>query len=107
MAGEVRMPWLLRQLSAKEFRNWMLFEQIEPYGGLRGDLQVASVVQMIANVNRGKDQEPYKLKDFLLRFGEEPIPEKPKGLSPEQQDAVLRALFVAYSANAIEDEKSN
>lgn len=53
-------------MTAKKFRDWEIFFELEPFGDIRDDYRTASIVQMIYNV-RAKTQRP--LKDFVLNFG--------------------------------------
>lgn len=74
--------------------------ELEPFTvdpELRADYRIASIVQVIANVNRGKGQRPYTLQDFLLKFNEPPQRHRQ---TPEEQEAILRAIAIAYSAPA-------
>ena len=49
----------------------MAYSHLEPFGEERADLRSALVAVTVANAFRGR-KEPYKLRDFLLTFGEEP-----------------------------------
>lgn len=80
-------------MTARQFIEWQVFYALDPFGELRADYRAASIVQMIANVNRGKGA-PYKLKDFLLKFGEsEPAKARPW----REQKAMMGQIFAAYS----------
>lgn len=83
--GKGNVNALARSLTAKQFIDWEFFEQLEPFGDLRADYHAAQIATMIANVNRGKDQKPYKIEDFLIKF------EEKKKQSPKEQ------LAIAYS----------
>lgn len=85
---------MLRSLTAKQFRNWELYDEMEPFGEKRADYRTASIVQVIANVNRGTQTPAYKLEDFVLPFGDEPST-KPKQSWQEQ----LKLLTVFSSAH--------
>jgi hypothetical protein len=87
---------MLRSLTAKQFREWELFAEIEPFtvfSELRADYRAASIVQMIANVNRGKKQRGYPLKEFLLQFNE---PERATRQTWQQQKAIALAICASY-----------
>lgn len=60
-----------QEVSSREFAEWLAYHRIEPWGPVRGDLRAAMVAKTVADVHRGKDQEPYPISDFLLRFGAE------------------------------------
>jgi hypothetical protein len=85
---------ILRGLTAKEFRGWEHYHELDPFTEVRDDYRTASIVQMIANVNRGLKQKPYKLSDFLLNFEE--APEK-KPQTPKQQFAMLKILAAMHA----------
>lgn len=46
----------------------MLYEQIEPFGDRRGDLQAGIITSTIANVNRGQNQPSYSVSDFMPKW---------------------------------------
>ena len=64
-------------MSAEDFYECMLYDQMEPFGGPRGDLQAGVIASVIANVNRDpkKKTKPWSPVDFML-FTEKPGPEK-------------------------------
>ncbi len=47
-------------MSSREFTEWMAFFQLQPYGEWRADFRTASLMALIANVNR----DPNKSKEF-------------------------------------------
>lgn len=63
---------LLSQMSWEQFRGWLAYSQIEPFGEERGDLRAGIVASVIANVNRDpKKGKAFQAKDFMPRFGED------------------------------------
>ncbi len=62
---------LLGRISSRELAEWMAFEQLEPFGRRAEYVGHALVASTIANVNRGKDQKPYEIEDFLPQYAEE------------------------------------
>lgn len=46
----------------------MVFAQLEPFGERRADLRAAIVATTVANANRGKNQRPFKVEDFMPRL---------------------------------------
>jgi hypothetical protein len=70
-------------MSVDEFEGWIGFDQIDPIGAFRADLNAATIAQTIANCNRGKNQRPYKRTDFM------PFYEAPKATNEEIGDAFL------------------
>lgn len=62
-------PHALRRLSAKEFQQWMWYEEVEPFGQLREDFRAAQIVAMIHNTAVDKDHQK-ATNEFLLKFAE-------------------------------------
>jgi hypothetical protein len=85
---------ILRGLTAKELRGWEMYHELEPFGEERADYRAASIVQMLYNINRGKNQKALELKDFLLAFGEQEPKQKQ---TPEQQFAILKVLAAMHA----------
>ena len=95
---------MLRSLTARQFAEWEHFVQLEgPLGEIRQDYRTASILQMLANVNRAAKQKPYTLEDFLLKFGEQDE-EKPRRSTKqtwqEQKALLLGPILAAYSVPA-------
>lgn len=60
---------LTRELSANELREWQAFSRIVPFMDEmdgRANVRAAQVCSTLANVNRGRKQAAYRLKDFIL-----------------------------------------
>jgi hypothetical protein len=59
-----RMPW-------RVFVGWMQYAQAEPFGEERADVRAAIVATTVANcLAREKGKPPFKLADFMPRFGQ-------------------------------------
>jgi hypothetical protein len=70
-------------MSEAEFRRWMAYYQIEPFGEERADLRNALLCLTIAQVHGAKQAKKLKLSDFVLKFG------------PSEQQSVERmAMFL-------------
>ena len=69
---------LLSRISNKELMEWQAFESLEPFGYEPEMLGHAITATTIANVNRGKDQKPYKVEEFMpkLKYDTEEKPEQ-------------------------------
>ena len=89
------MEAMLRRHTAKWFRDWEMYYELEPFGEMRADFRAASIVQMIYNVNRGKDQKAKPLADFMLKFEEEPK----KTQTWQEQVVMLKLLAAAYATD--------
>jgi len=90
-------------MSAKTFRRWQHFDAMEPIGELRADYRAASIVQMIGNVNRGKDTPPLKLEECLLRYdvtrpAEGESRETPKRKQTWQEQEKIFLMWAATAA---------
>lgn len=95
---------LKSRLTAKALLKWEAYAQLEPFyfdRELRQDYRIASIVRMIANVNRGKDQKPYSLNDMILKFDEwvEKIEKVEDRKSPEEQQRILNLWAIALSGD--------
>lgn len=97
--GRVNVDAMLRSLTAKQFQAWEHYAQLEPFDETRADYRAASIVQVIANVNRGKNQAAYTLQDGLLRFGE---PRSSRRQTWQEQKQIAYAICMAYSVPAKE-----
>ena len=56
-----------KEISSKEFAEWMAYEQLSPGYPEREDAQAAVVAQTVYNMMRAKGRAR-PLKDFLLNF---------------------------------------
>ena len=87
---------ILKGLTAQQFLRWELYSMFEPFGEERADYRAASIAAVIANVNRSKKQKPYKIEDFLLKFGEA---EPKKKQTWQEQLAIMKLLAASYSTD--------
>lgn len=87
---------ILKGLTAKEFRAWEMYCELEPFTETRQDYRVASILHLLYNMNRGKDAPAKQLKDFLLSF--DAPEEDPKPETQEQKNARLLAVVKVLSA---------
>lgn len=85
----------MRQMTAREFRAWELYDQVEPIGSIRSDYQSAQIVQALVNANRTKKDKVVKLEQCLLKFG--PAEEEKQKKSPDQIFSILRLLAAAHA----------
>ena len=87
---------MLRKLTAKQFAMWRMYASVMPFGDLRADYQAASVSKTIADVNRPKERQPYKVEDFLLQFE---APEQ-ESHGRDTQISIIKAIAQAYATPA-------
>lgn len=98
--GQPNVDQMLRGMSMRQFRDWMIFAELEPFDEVRQDLRIAQVVTTLLNLNRKKGTPAFKVDDVRLMFGDEAG--KPKQ-SPKQQMQVAQMFVALY--NDHEDEK--
>lgn len=57
---------MARRLSARELAEYEALDRLDPFGPERGDLRMAILASLIANVNRDpKKTKPFKPLDFM------------------------------------------
>lgn len=56
-------------MSAAQLRGWIEYYEYEPFGEERADLRTAIVACVVANANRSRNQKPFKVNDFMPKFG--------------------------------------
>lgn len=64
---------LLGAISSRELTEWIAFDQVEPIGDRRGDLQAGVVAATVANVNRAKGARAYLVTDFMPEYGRKEV----------------------------------
>jgi len=84
---------LLNRIDSRELSEWMLYEQMEPFGDTLTDMHASQLAYLLAETNRDtkKRKDPFKPDDFSLRFRE------PK---TQQQDARSSLLKLASALGA-------
>ena len=87
---------ILRGLTAKQFRAWEHYAELEPFDETRADYRAASIVQMLYNVNRGSKQKAVALEDVVLKFGAQEKKDQQKQ-TPQQQFAILKVLAAMHA----------
>jgi len=94
---------MLREMSAKQFYEWLMFYQLEPFGEDREDARFASIVQVLMNAYRNtkKRTRPYLLGDAVLVGGDI---EYPVDGAPKQRQAWQAMKAFAMRAMAVSKE---
>jgi len=59
------VPEMLDRMGSDEFAKWIAYSQICPFGEDRADVRCAIIAKTIADVNRAKEEAPYKLEPFM------------------------------------------
>ncbi len=88
---------MLRGLTAEQFLGWLAYAELEPFDEMRADYRAASIVQMIANMNRDpkKHPKPFLITEFVLKFGEAEEVKKPQQRWQDQK-AIARMYAAMY-----------
>ena len=73
----------------REFRDWQIYYQIEPWGEERADLRTGILASLIANIHRRKGSARLLPRDFMPDF------EKPMR---KQSVETMAATFKAFAA---------
>jgi hypothetical protein len=89
--GEKDPDAMLASMPASTFNEWMVYDQIEPFGEFRSELRHGQVMAMTANLHRNtaNKPEPFTAFDFMNFI--EPPPE-PK-LSDEEIEMAFKGIF--------------
>ena len=56
---------LLQRMDSRELSEWLAYDQTEPIGAVRGDLNAGIISSTIANCHRGKNQQAFSPVDFM------------------------------------------
>lgn len=81
-------------MSARTFAEWQAYSTIEPFGPQAEFWRAGMMACMIANVNRKKNQQPFKPEDFMPKGL---VEQAPKEVVPEQAALLLQQNFEAYA----------
>ena len=76
-------------MSAAEFRAWMAYYEIEPFGEERADLRAGILAATLVNINRRKGRKAvtaHELMPYLTKAAE---PKEPAG----RMAALMRAIM--------------
>jgi len=88
---------MLQRMSSSEFFEWMVLEQVEPFGEQADYLRAGIIAATLANVHRGKDHPPYKPQDFMLKLKDsEEV--APKRQTSEDIGTIMRFAALAQEA---------
>ncbi len=95
----VNVDAMLRQITFPQLREWIAFEELEPFGEMRDDYRMANMMQLTANMHRDtkKHPEPYTLSDFLFKFDKEAEEQVKPRQSVEEQKRIARLWAAVYA----------
>ena len=74
--GYVNVDSMLRCITIRQLKEWQKFAELEPFDEERADIRAAAIAHTMANMWRGKNVSPYKLADFIVRFGDSQVIKK-------------------------------
>lgn len=83
---------MLNEMGWKKFREWQVYEMLEPFEDTRGDYRAAHIVQTLL---RGGDRP---LKNFLLEFGDSIGTQRSQQQSVKDQERMLDAWVIGSNA---------
>jgi hypothetical protein len=83
---------LQREMSEREFQEWLVYEQLEPWDEWRADLRSATICATMANVWRGKDSEPFTPADFMPDFEAQAVTAEEAEDAVDDEDAEDQAI---------------
>lgn len=78
-----------RTIDAREFAEWLVYAQLEPWDETRADLRAGIVASTIANIWRGADNPPYAPHDFMPDY--DPVESEP--VDEEASIELTQAIF--------------
>ena len=82
------------RMSSREFTEWMVYAQIEPFGPVRQDYHASLISTVIANSNGNKMKPEDFIKPFKYETKQKPPP--PTEKFSEKQEKMM-SLFKAMS----------
>jgi len=81
----------------------MVFDAHEPIGGRRGDLQMAQLLSLLAEVYRDRQQrsKPYRPADFMPEYWWDETEHEPR--TPQEWQSLLEMLNTMYGGVDLRD----
>lgn len=80
---------MMERMSAPEFMAWHEVMRVDPFGGIRGDIQAALIAMHIVNMSGKTVRKDVELKDLLLDF----MADHKQQQTPEQMHANFIAIL--------------
>lgn len=74
-------------MSSREFAEWKAFFALQPYGEWRNDYRTASLMALLANLWRGKDDPVRTPEEFMPRFSPEEEGEHAGSPQPDDEES--------------------
>jgi len=92
-------------MPAEQYRSWLAYAEIEPFGEIQADLRAGAIARVVAEPNRDRDAHsaPFTVLDFIPwimteeRLAEKDAERELTLASPEEQAAIAerRAMVLA------------
>jgi len=79
-------------MTSTELVHWMAYYRLFPFGSDRDNIHSAIIAATIANVNRGKNQQPFEAEDFMLKNQD------------EQREADTKSVLAFFGAHAVKKD---
>ena len=98
---------LLNSIDSHELAEWMAFFRLNPFGERRADIRAALISSVIANVNRGKDQPPFKVEDFIIKYDQPELDEPERVQDWQQQLALVEMLNSAFGGKDQREKRND
>lgn len=89
---------MLAEISSRQFEEWRAYADLEPFDETRADVRTAQIVQTLSDIAiaRTGRRPRSKLKDFILRFGDDAGPPRTPAQARKQiveAMKIMRAIF--------------
>lgn len=61
---------MLTTITYPQLLEWWYYDQLDPFGGVRGDVQAGVIASTLANINRDtkRKPDPFTVQDFVVDF---------------------------------------
>lgn len=83
---------MLASITWRQFLEWWMYAELEPFSEEREDLRNAYIVTTMANLNRKKGKKPFQIADLVLPFGDTPK----RRQSWQEQKRIGRQWFMVF-----------
>lgn len=88
-------------MGSDEFEEWKVLYAQEPWGTLIEDARTARILTMLANINRGPKQAPFKEQQFMPQY------QKPQWRKRSADDLWQSLKFMTRMAGGDVIERQN
>ena len=99
------MKTMLSSMTIREFNEWVLYAQVEPFEEQRADWRAAHIVSTLMNIFRKKGTPVIKISDMLLKFVSSWLPEAEKKPQTWQEQKAIGYQWYLMSLSPKERRK--